>query len=102
MSDSPVALITGCGSGIARHLTTVLWPKGYRILATDVRIDALEQSAGEQAASARGRHPALAMLARAGMNNIMREKARRQRYDQVLTPDKWLYEQELQKKHKGA
>jgi NADP-dependent 3-hydroxy acid dehydrogenase YdfG len=45
MTASPVALITGCGSGIARHLTTVLSRQGYRILATDVRVDALEKSA---------------------------------------------------------
>jgi NADP-dependent 3-hydroxy acid dehydrogenase YdfG len=45
MMASPVALITGCGSGIARHLTTVLSRQGYRILATDVRVDTLEASA---------------------------------------------------------
>jgi len=46
---SRLALITGCASGIARHLTTVLSKReGYRILATDVNIDALESSAKEQ------------------------------------------------------
>lgn len=49
MKNSPVALITGCASGIARHLTTVLSRDGYRILATDVRTDALEDSARDLA-----------------------------------------------------
>ena len=45
--DSPVALITGCGSGIARHLTTVVLNLGYRVLATDINMEALEKSAME-------------------------------------------------------
>jgi 3-oxoacyl-[acyl-carrier protein] reductase len=44
MKRQAVALITGCGSGIARHLTTVLSKRGYRILATDVNYDALEKN----------------------------------------------------------
>lgn len=46
-SQSSVALITGCGRGIARHLTTVMAKKGYRILATDVNLAALEKCAEE-------------------------------------------------------
>jgi len=47
MGQERVALITGCGSGIARHLTTVLSGRGYRILATDINPESLEHSARE-------------------------------------------------------
>jgi len=45
MERGQVALITGCGSGIARHLTTVLSRRDYRILATDIHRESLENSA---------------------------------------------------------
>jgi 3-oxoacyl-[acyl-carrier protein] reductase len=45
MEREQVALITGCGSGIARHLTTVLSRRDYRILATDINQESLESSA---------------------------------------------------------
>ncbi len=44
-SRNKVMLITGCASGIARHLTTVLAGRGYDILATDINPQALEKSA---------------------------------------------------------
>jgi 3-oxoacyl-[acyl-carrier protein] reductase len=40
-------LMTGCASGIARHLTTVLAERGYNILATDINLEALRKSAKE-------------------------------------------------------
>ncbi len=46
--NSKVSLITGCASGIAQHLCTVLSARGYCILATDINREALEQSAREK------------------------------------------------------
>lgn len=43
-----VAIITGCASGIAQHLCTVLSARGYCILATDINREALEKSAWEK------------------------------------------------------
>jgi len=43
--NDQVALITGCGSGIARHLCTVMSEQGYRILAADINPDSLKESA---------------------------------------------------------
>lgn len=41
-TDGPrVMLLTGCASGIGRHLADVLLERGHRIMATDVNIEAL-------------------------------------------------------------
>jgi len=39
-------------------------------------------------------------MAKAGMNNIAREKKKRVGFENAMTPDKWIYEQELSKKKK--
>jgi len=39
--------LTGCASGMARHLTNVLQQRGDRVFATDVNLAALEQAARE-------------------------------------------------------
>ncbi|MEW5980355.1 MAG: SDR family oxidoreductase [Acidobacteriota bacterium] len=49
MEKALMALITGCGSGIGRHLTTVLSQKEYCILATDINSESLERSAKDLA-----------------------------------------------------
>ncbi len=46
MQTTHVILMTGCASGIARHLTKALGGS-YRILATDVNVSGLEQCAQE-------------------------------------------------------
>ncbi len=40
-------LITGCASGIGRHLADVALGRGHRVLATDVDSDALANRAAE-------------------------------------------------------
>lgn len=44
---SQTFFLTGCASGMARHLTNVLQARGDRVFATDVRFDALEAAARE-------------------------------------------------------
>jgi 3-oxoacyl-[acyl-carrier protein] reductase len=45
MESSRGFVITGCASGIGRRLASVLLARGHRVLATDVRADALERVA---------------------------------------------------------
>ncbi len=49
MSDIKHFFITGCASGIAKHLTGVLLRQGHRVFATDVNPSALEQAARDNA-----------------------------------------------------
>lgn len=49
MSDIKYFFITGCASGIAKHLTAVLLRQGHRVFATDVNLAALEQAARDNA-----------------------------------------------------
>ena len=39
--------LTGCASGMGRHMTQVLQQRGYRVFATDVNFAALERTAAE-------------------------------------------------------
>jgi 3-oxoacyl-[acyl-carrier protein] reductase len=45
MSDSLVFLVTGCASGIGRHLAGALARRGHRAVATDVNLAGLEAAA---------------------------------------------------------
>lgn len=45
---SQTFFITGCASGIGRHMTGVLQARGDRVVATDLSFDALEETAKEQ------------------------------------------------------
>jgi 3-oxoacyl-[acyl-carrier protein] reductase len=45
MAPSQVMLLTGCASGIGRHLATVLADKGHRLICTDINLEALEEVA---------------------------------------------------------
>jgi len=45
---SQTFFLTGCASGMGRHMTTALQRRGHRIFATDVNIDALEKAREEQ------------------------------------------------------
>lgn len=45
MTGEQVFVMTGCAGGIGRHLTGVLAARGHRVLATDVRQDALAECA---------------------------------------------------------
>lgn len=47
MKRAPVVVITGSASGIGRHLTGVFAKNGYRVIATDININALRESAVE-------------------------------------------------------
>jgi len=40
--------LTGCASGIGRHLCNVLQQRGDRVFATDINLGALEAAAREQ------------------------------------------------------
>ena len=42
MTDSLRMLLTGCASGIGRHLSGALSARGHRVVATDLDIEALE------------------------------------------------------------
>lgn len=41
-------VLTGCASGMGRHLTTVLLQYGHRVMATDINFEALEAHAAER------------------------------------------------------
>jgi 3-oxoacyl-[acyl-carrier protein] reductase len=45
LQNSRVMVLTGCASGIGRHLATELFRKGHRILVSDLDRDALESEA---------------------------------------------------------
>ncbi|MBA2663990.1 MAG: SDR family oxidoreductase [Bradymonadaceae bacterium] len=47
MSGLQTMLLTGCASGIGRHMAIVLANKGHRLVCTDINIEALE-ALGEQ------------------------------------------------------
>jgi NADP-dependent 3-hydroxy acid dehydrogenase YdfG len=47
MDSSRVMLLTGCASGIGRHLTTVLSARGHRVVATDLNEEALSKQAAD-------------------------------------------------------
>src|SRR5262249_16116855 len=47
MADESVMVLTGCASGIGRHLTGALARRGHRILATDLNEAGLVQQARE-------------------------------------------------------
>lgn len=48
MSETKNFFLTGCASGMARHLTGVLLGQGHRVFATDVNLSALEAAAQER------------------------------------------------------
>lgn len=48
MSETKNFFLTGCASGMARHLTGVLLGQGHRVFATDVNLPALEAAAQER------------------------------------------------------
>lgn len=48
MSETKNFFLTGCASGMARHLTGVLLGQGHRVFATDVNLAALEATAQER------------------------------------------------------
>ena len=45
MKDSAVVVMTGAASGIGRHLAGVFLKNGYRVLATDINMNALKKCA---------------------------------------------------------
>lgn len=49
-SDRPVALVTGAAGGIGRAVTRIFCAAGWRVYATDVSTDGLDDLAGEVAA----------------------------------------------------
>ena len=48
MSETKNFFLTGCASGMARHLTGVLLGQGHRVFATDVNLPALEATAQDR------------------------------------------------------
>jgi 3-oxoacyl-[acyl-carrier protein] reductase len=50
MSKAETAFVlTGCASGIGRHMADVLVARGHRVFATDIDVDVLTRHAGSQA-----------------------------------------------------
>jgi len=49
MNTKKTLVLTGCASGIGRHLTGVLVKQGHRVVATDVNLGVLEKSAKDDA-----------------------------------------------------
>jgi len=45
MAEGQVAVLTGCGSGIGQHLANSLVAKGFRVVATDINCQAVEENA---------------------------------------------------------
>ncbi len=64
--------LTGCASGIGRHLTGRLLAQGQRVFATDINLAALQQVAGEYARTL----------------NVSETQLRVARHD-VTSPDSW-------------
>jgi 3-oxoacyl-[acyl-carrier protein] reductase len=49
MERTKIFLLTGCASGMGRHLATCLLQRGHRVIATDVNFEAMEAQSQEKA-----------------------------------------------------